>query len=183
MGERCCVYEGSVAIYQQICCQEEPTMIVQKCNLGQRNIQEVRVLPLSSDPRYGFRGEWHVRWYLTQKLPRLGGKFEYETQGIRLKPFSHDTLVLFQWKGQAIAYGMLLKCCPRYYQFDPESICLITPITPAELSRIEQNFNGFYQSKLYLCNSKEELDQRRLRCLLALLRRKRSAYLGKRGTL
>lgn len=156
-------------------------MIVEKCNLSQRNIQEVRTIPTSPD---GFDGWRDTRRYFASQLPRLGGKYEYESRGIQLKPFPHDTLGLFQNTGTIIAYGILLKNCSGYYQFDPASIFNIAPITSEELRKInfDPNFKRLCQSKLYLCNSKEELDPKCLHRLLVLLKRKRSAYLGKRGT-
>ena len=149
-------------------------MTVQKYNLSDYeiyDIQEVRVLPLTFD---GYR---QLRRYLTRELPSLGGKFEYESKGIVLKPIPHDTLTLFQWRGCAVACGIMWRRCKGYYQFDPESLRMIDPITSSELRRLEPDFKGFRQSMLYLCGSRETLDQRRLRRLLALLERKRSAYL------
>lgn len=139
------------------------------------DIQEVRVLPLTFD------GYCQLRRYLIQELPNLGGKFEYESRGIRLKPSPHDTLILFQWRGCAIACGIMWRRCKGYYQFDPESIRMIAPVTSVELKQVEPEFKGFRRSMLYLCGSREKLDQRRLRRLLALLEKKRDAYLRKRG--
>lgn len=139
------------------------------------DIQEVRVLPLT------FRGYRQLRRYLTRELPELGGKFEYESRGIRLKPSPYDTLILFQWRGHAVACGIMWRRCKGYYQFDPESIRMIAPITSAELKEIDPDFKGFRRPMLYLCASREKPDQRRLRRLLALLGRKRGTYLRKRG--
>lgn len=139
------------------------------------DIQEARVLPLKFDE---YR---QLRRYLVRELPALGGKFEYESKGIVLKPRPHDTLVLFQWRGCAAACGIMRRRCKGYYQFDPESLRMIDPVTSAELRRLEPDFKGFRQSMLYLCGSRETLDQRRLRRLLALLGRKRGSYLRKRG--
>lgn len=139
------------------------------------DIQEVRVLPLMFDE---YRQLWR---YLTRELPALDGKFEYAAKGIVLKPFPHDTLILFQWSGCIRACGIMWRRCKGYYQFDPESIRMIAPITAAELRRLEPDFKGFRRSMLYLCASREKLDPRRLRRLLALLGRKRGSYLRKRG--
>lgn len=153
-------------------------MTVQEHSLGDYeiyDIQEVRVLPLMFDE---YRQLWR---YLTRELPALDGKFEYAAKGIVLKPFPHDTLILFQCSGCIRACGIMWRRCKGYYQFDPESIRMIAPITAAELRRLEPDFKGFRRSMLYLCASREKLDQRRLRRLLALLGRKRGSYLRKRG--
>ena len=155
-------------------------MTVQKCSLSDYeiyDIQEARVLPLTFDE---YRQLWR---YLTRELPTLGGKFEYAAKGIVLKPFPHDTLILFQWSGCIRACGIMWRRCKGYYQFDPDSIRMITPITSAELRRInaDPKLKRLCRSMLYLCGSREKLDPRRLRRLLALLGRKRDSYLRKRG--
>lgn len=154
-------------------------MLIQKCSLGQyslQDIQEVRVIPTSPEE---FPTEGSVRRYLEHTLPRLDGRYEYESRGIRLKPFPHNTLALVQWNGALAAYGILWGSGSGYYRFDPRSIRSIAPVTSEELRRIDVDpgFQGLCQSKLYLCGSKETLDRRRLRRLILLLKRKRSAYL------
>ena len=139
------------------------------------DIKEIRFLPL--DSKQEFPELVDVLLYLLKELPiDQKGRFYYRSHPII---FKGKTLVLFQYKGELIAYGYMIDIdeydektksfinkkgneeivnYPGCYIFDPKSIKILSRgITATEWEEhIEKTFKGFGQGEHKIDRIKRE---------------------------
>ena len=142
------------------------------------DIGQIRFLPM--DSKVEFKAEEDVRNFLEKGLAEMDGEYYYRTQA--MLSVDADTLVLFQYKGGIVGYGIFEERVDLpepvidegleyngYYNFYIESIHNITKISAKEFSKINPDFKRFGN---YIGNMKlEYLDE-----LLLLLQIKQKDF-------
>ncbi len=144
------------------------------------NIKEIRCLPM--DSQYEFINEDEVREFFNTGLAEQGGRYYYQQRGINLK--DTKALVLFQYNGNIVAYGIFITrekevvtgeshgkqiTYNGYNLFDIESIHNIEKISSEEFRVLNPAFKRFSQSM-------QKTDIKLLNPLLRLLEKKRKAF-------
>lgn len=121
------------------------------------NIKEIRCLPM--DSKYEFLDEKEVREFFSTGLEQQNGRYYYHQNGINLE--DTDALVLFQYMGSIVAYGIFKTRIKDklisevhgieityngYNQFDTQSVHNIEKISSEEFKALNPGFKRFSQS-------------------------------------
>ncbi|MEZ3423936.1 MAG: hypothetical protein K1W39_09505 [Lachnospiraceae bacterium] len=148
------------------------------------DIKEIRCLPMDSQDE--FINEDEVREFFDTGLAEEEGRYYYHQNGINLK--NTDALVLFQYNGNIVAYG-IFKTREKevltaevhgkqityngYNLFDTESVHNIEKISSEEFRALNPAFKRFSQSM-------QKTDINLLKPLSILLEKKRKAFDSKK---
>lgn len=118
--------------------------------LEKYNIEQICLLPMGQDENIGFSSEEEVRDFFDNDLSE-NGIYYYGKRGLDI--YNQDTLILFQYNGFIIGYGVLKtrNYEKGYYQFYPESIHNIEKISSVEFKAVNPDFKKFGQGMASVC--------------------------------
>lgn len=135
---------------------------------GDYQIQQIRLLPMSRKDEFGCPTEEAARAFLAGELSE-DGVYVYEQKGLNIK--DQDALILFQYNGGVIGYGVFRfrNYAEGYQQFYPESVHNTERISSVELKAVCPDFNRFGQDM-------KKLDIACLEPLSVLLKVKQAVY-------
>lgn len=116
--------------------------------------KEIRILPMSTNEFNDESIEWLQKWFIEELKNARKGLYKYRTSGLNT---ATGSLILFQYRSRIIASAIFLNSerykedCVElengyngFFEFDPDSITVLKPISNSEFNQIceiEVKFN------------------------------------------